>query len=86
MKAKLSFSRNHPIVLLAAGFVVIAGLRYAAPIINPVLMAVFVSIIIYQPIDWMIKKKSEPLLIHPDCDGEPGCSYFWAQRRYQPVT
>jgi predicted PurR-regulated permease PerM len=57
MKEKLSFSGNHPIVLFAAGFVVIAGLRYAAPIINPVLMAVFVSIIIYQPIDWMIKKK-----------------------------
>jgi predicted PurR-regulated permease PerM len=53
---KSIYSKGHPIYLFAAGFIVIAGLRYAAHIINPLLMAVFLSIIIYQPIDFFIKK------------------------------
>ncbi|MFA5419470.1 MAG: AI-2E family transporter [Bacteroidales bacterium] len=57
MKEKPVYLKSHPIYLFAAGFIVIAGLRYAAPIINPVLMAIFVSIIIYQPIDWLIRRK-----------------------------
>lgn len=57
MKEKPLYSKIHPIYLFAAGFIVIAGLRYAAPIINPVLMAVFVSIIIFQPIDFLVKRK-----------------------------
>jgi predicted PurR-regulated permease PerM len=57
MKTKPIYAKSHPIYLFAAGFIVIAGLRYAAPVINPVLMAVFMSIIIFQPIDFLIKKK-----------------------------
>ncbi len=57
MKVKPIYAKSHPIYLFAAGFIVIAGLRYAAPIINPVLMAIFMSIIIYQPIDFLVKKK-----------------------------
>ena len=47
------YVKIHPLIYAAAGVVVIAGLRVGAPIINPILMAIFFSIIIYHPIDWL---------------------------------
>ena len=50
------YTKMHPLFYIAAGIVVIAGLKIGAPIINPILMAVFFSVIIYHPIDWLKKK------------------------------
>ncbi|MAE08784.1 MAG: hypothetical protein CL661_08510 [Bacteroidetes bacterium] len=50
------YVKLHPLIYAAAGVIIIAGLRVGAPIINPILMAVFFSIIIYHPIDWLKKK------------------------------
>lgn len=50
------YVKMHPLFYAAAGVVVIAGLKIGAPIINPILMAVFFSVIIYHPIDWLKKK------------------------------
>lgn len=50
------YVKMHPLFYAAAGIVVIAGLKIGAPIINPILMAVFFSIIIYHPIN-LLKKK-----------------------------
>lgn len=50
------YVKIHPLIYAAAGVVVIAGLRVGAPIINPILMAVFFSIIIYHPIAWLKEK------------------------------
>ena len=46
----------HPMFYVAATVIVIAGIKIGAPIINPILMAVFFSIIIYHPIDWLKRK------------------------------
>ena len=46
----------HPLFYASAGIIVIAGLKIGAPIINPILMAVFFSIIIFHPISWLKKK------------------------------
>ncbi len=46
-----------PTVLVLAGFVIImAGVIYAESVINPLLMALFISIIFTQPIVWLKKK------------------------------
>lgn len=50
------YTKMHPLFYVAAAIIVIAGLKIGAPIINPVLMAVFFSVIIYHPIDWLKKK------------------------------
>ncbi len=50
------YTKLHPLIYAAAGVVVIAGLRVGAPIINPILMAIFFSIIIYHPIAWLKAK------------------------------
>ena len=50
------YVRIHPIFYAAAGIIVIAGLKAGAHIINPILMAVFFSVIIYHPIDWLKQK------------------------------
>ncbi len=50
------YTKMHPLFYVAAGIIVIAGLKIGAPIINPVLMAVFFSVIIYHPIDWLKRK------------------------------
>ena len=51
-----SYIKIHPIFYTAALVIIIAGLKIAAPIINPILMAVFISIIILHPINWLKKK------------------------------
>jgi AI-2 transport protein TqsA len=49
--------RRNPVALYVAAFIIIiAGVMYAASIITPILMALFVSIICAQPILWMRKK------------------------------
>ena len=50
------YIKIHPLFYAAAGVVVITGFKIGAPIINPILMAVFFSIIILQPIKWLQKK------------------------------
>ncbi len=50
------YIKIHPLLYAAAGVIVIAGLKIGAPIINPILMAVFFSIIILQPIKWLEKR------------------------------
>lgn len=57
MKAISSrYTKLHPLFYAAAGIIVIAGLKIGAPIINPILMAIFFSIIIFHPISWLKKK------------------------------
>ncbi len=51
-----SYVKLHPLFYAAAGIVIISGLKIGAPIINPILMAIFFSVIIYHPIDWLKKK------------------------------
>ena len=50
------YTRMHPLFYVAAIIIVIAGFKIGAPIINPILMAVFFSVIIYHPIDWLKSK------------------------------
>lgn len=42
---------------VASFIIVIAGIMYAESIITPLLMALFISIISFQPIDWLKRKK-----------------------------
>lgn len=56
------FVKLHPLMYAAAAVIIIAGLRVAAPILNPILMAVFFSIIIYHPIAWLKEKGVNGLL------------------------
>ncbi len=50
------YIKLHPLFYASAGIIVIAGLKIGAPVINPVLMAVFFSVIIYHPIHWLKEK------------------------------
>lgn len=50
------YTKMHPLFYAAAAVIIIAGLKIGAPIINPILMAVFFSIIILHPIGWLKKK------------------------------
>ncbi|MCD4774324.1 MAG: AI-2E family transporter [Bacteroidales bacterium] len=50
------YVKIHPLFYAAAIVITIAGLKIGAPIINPILMAIFFSIIIYHPIYWLKKK------------------------------
>lgn len=50
------YVKMHPLFYAASGVIVIAGLKIGAPIINPILMAIFFSVIIYHPINWLKKK------------------------------
>jgi AI-2 transport protein TqsA len=47
----------HPSLIFAAIIIILAGVMYAESIINPFLMALFMSIICVQPILWLKKKK-----------------------------
>ena len=51
-----NYVKIHPLFYAAAGVIIITGLKMGAPIINPILMAVFFSIIILQPIKWLKDK------------------------------
>ena len=46
-----------PVIKIAAFIIIIAGLIFAKSIINPFLLALFVSIICVQPIAWLEKKR-----------------------------
>jgi len=46
-----------PVIKIAASIIIIAGLIFAKSIINPFLLALFVSIICAQPIAWLVKKR-----------------------------
>ena len=50
------YTKIHPLFYAAALVIIIAGLKIGAPIINPILMAVFFSVIILHPINWLKKK------------------------------
>jgi len=50
------YTKLHPLFYAAAAIIIIAGIKIGAPILNPVLMAVFFSVIIYHPIDWLKRK------------------------------
>ncbi len=53
---KLSNIKLSPVITFAAIIIVIAGIRSAESIVNPFLLAVFISIISTHPIEWMEKK------------------------------
>ena len=58
MNKDISNLNKIPVVVVVASFViVIAGLMQAISIVNPILMALFISIICAQPISWLQKKK-----------------------------
>lgn len=50
------YIKLHPFFYIAASVIIIAGIKIGAPIINPILMAIFFAVIIYHPIDWLKKK------------------------------
>lgn len=57
MTAQLpKYTKMHPLFYAAAAIIVIAGIKISAPILNPVLMAVFFSVILFQPIHWLKSK------------------------------
>ncbi len=57
MAAEISkYVKIHPLFYVAAGIITIAGIKIGAPIINPILMAIFFSVIIFHPINWLKKK------------------------------
>jgi predicted PurR-regulated permease PerM len=58
MYKNISNLNKVPVVVIIASFIiVIAGLMQAISIVNPILMALFISIICAQPISWLQKKK-----------------------------
>lgn len=57
MKTSLLPTKTPTVILLAALIIVFAGLIYATSIITPLLMALFISIVCAQPIQWLRKKK-----------------------------
>ncbi len=57
MKSSVGNNRKtHPLFYIASGVIIIAGIKIAAPILNPLLMAIFFSIIIMHPIKWLKNK------------------------------
>ena len=46
-----------PVILIAAFVIIMAGMIFAKSVINPFLLALFISIICMQPISWLEKKK-----------------------------
>lgn len=56
-------ANRYPIAIIFASIIIIiAGLMQAISIVNPILMALFISIICAQPISWLQKKKVPPTL------------------------
>ncbi len=50
-------SKSNPAIIFAAYLIIIAVAMYASSIITPILLALFISIILAQPISWLEKKK-----------------------------
>ena len=48
---------DSPFIMIAAFIIIIAGMIFAKSIINPFLLAVFISLICIQPISWLEKKR-----------------------------
>jgi len=57
-----NYVKIHPLFYAAAAVIIIAGLKIGAPIINPILLAVFFSIILLHPINWLKEKGINGLL------------------------
>jgi predicted PurR-regulated permease PerM len=55
-KLNLPLKQNSTALNVAAFIIIIAGMIYAAPLINSLLLALFISIICAQPIQWLYKK------------------------------
>ncbi len=53
---------------VAAFIIIIAGLRQAESFVNPLLMALFISIIIAQPVIWLKKKNVSSGIRNPHRD------------------
>ncbi|NOX46007.1 MAG: AI-2E family transporter [Chlorobi bacterium] len=50
--------RNTSTILNLAGLIIVlSGVMYASPIIKPLLLAVFVTIVFAQPLAWLVRKK-----------------------------
>ncbi len=56
------YVKLHPLFYTAAIVIIIAGLKISAPILNPILMAIFFSIIILHPVSWLKEKGVNGLL------------------------
>ncbi len=50
--------QDSPVLMMAAFVIIIAGVLFAKSIINPFLLALFISIICMQPISWLQKKRT----------------------------
>ena len=58
MTTNKSIPTNYPVFsLLASLVIIVAGVLYAQSLINPMLLAIFLSIVCAQPIIWMKKRK-----------------------------
>ncbi|MCD4789821.1 MAG: AI-2E family transporter [Bacteroidales bacterium] len=57
IKNKTRAERISPALMIAAFIIIIAGVMYASSIITMMLMALFISIICAQPINWLKKRK-----------------------------
>lgn len=55
-KLNSPMKQNSTALNVAAFIIIIAGMIYAAPLINSLLLALFISIICAQPIQWLYKK------------------------------
>lgn len=55
-------SRNSPLIRFAAFIIIVAGMKAAAVLVVPFLLAVFLSIICAPPLFWMQKKKIPSIL------------------------
>lgn len=56
-KKAVGSAEGSPLVTVAALVIIFAGIIYAKSVITPFLLALFISIICAQPIDWLEKKK-----------------------------
>ena len=53
----LSSKETSPFVILAAIIIILAGMMYASSIVAPFFLALFVSIILSQPVQWLVRKR-----------------------------
>ena len=49
--------KSNPALTFAAYLIIIAVAMYASSIITPLLLALFISVVLAQPIQWLEKKK-----------------------------
>jgi len=63
-------SQSNGALTFAAFLIIISVAMYAADIITPILLALFISVVLAQPINWLEKRKCHP-------DGQY-LLYWWA--------